>query len=256
MTDDKHAQKPGDGEGAQMSLWDHLDELRSRLFKSALALAIIFFIAFVNGDRIINFLAMPLKKVLPPDQAALNFLGPMEVFMGTVKIGMLSAVIVGAPIWLYQFWKFIEPALYENERKLVTPFAIATMFMFLFGCLFGFYAVIPMTLSYLIELGLKVGNAMVTVKDYLDLLIWMVIGCGLVFETPVLLVLLGMVGILDSSQLAKSRKMVVIIIFVIAAIVTPSPDPMSQTALAVPMCIMYEASIWILRIIEKKRATA
>ena len=113
-----------------------------------------------------------------------------------------------------------------------------------------------MTLSYLIELGLKVGNAMVTVKDYLDLLIWMVIGCGLVFETPVLLVLLGMVGILDSSQLAKSRKMVVIIIFVIAAIVTPSPDPMSQTALAVPMCIMYEASIWILRIIEKKRATA
>jgi sec-independent protein translocase protein TatC len=256
MSDEKQDKKPGDGEGAQMSLWDHLDELRSRLFKSALSLAIIFFIAFVNGDKIINFLSKPLKKILPADNATLNFLGPMEVFMGTVKIGMLSAVIVGAPIWLYQFWKFIEPALYENERKLVTPFALATMVMFILGCLFGFYAVIPMTLGYLIELGLKVGNAMITVKDYLDLVIWMVIGCGLIFETPVLLVLLGMVGILDSTQLAKNRKIVMIVIFIIAAIVTPSPDPMSQVALAIPMTIMYEASIWILRIIEKRRAAA
>jgi sec-independent protein translocase protein TatC len=242
-----------DGEGPHMSLWEHLDELRSRLFKSALALVVIFVIAFSNGDRIISFLALPLKKALPSDKIALHFLGPMEVFMGTVKIGMLAAFIVGAPIWLYQFWRFVEPALYENEKKLVTPFALATMVMFIVGCAFGFYGVIPMSLEYLINLGLKVGDPMITVKDYLDLLIWMVIGCGLVFETPVLLVLLGMVGILDSAMLAKSRKYVVILIFIIAAIVTPSPDPMSQTALAIPMTIMYEASIWILRLIEKRR---
>jgi sec-independent protein translocase protein TatC len=166
---------------------------------------------------------------------------------------MLSAIIVGAPVWLYQFWRFIEPALYQNEKKLVTPFALATMIMFIAGCAFGFYGVIPMSLDYLINLGLKVGDPMITVKDYLDLLIWMVIGCGLVFETPVLLVLLGMIGILDSATLARSRKYVVVIIFIIAAIVTPSPDPMSQTALAIPMAIMYEASIWILRAIEKRR---
>ena len=94
---------------------------------------------------------------------------------------------------------------------------------------------------------------MISVKEYLDLLIWMVIGCGLIFETPVLLVLLGMIGILDSTSLQKSRKIVIVGIFVIAAIVTPSPDPMSQTALAVPMTLMYEASIWILKLIEKKR---
>jgi sec-independent protein translocase protein TatC len=242
-----------EGEGPHMSVWEHLDELRSRLFKSVLALAVIFVIAFSNGDRIIAFLAIPLKKALPSDKIALHFLGPMEVFMGTVKIGMLSAFIVGAPIWLYQFWRFIEPALYQNEKKLVTPFALATMIMFIAGCAFGFYGVIPMSLEYLINLGLKVGDPMITVKDYLDLLIWMVIGCGLVFETPVLLVLLGMIGILDSATLAKSRKYVVVIIFIIAAIVTPSPDPMSQTALAIPMAIMYEASIWILRAIEKRR---
>ena len=246
-------EKTRDGEGPHMSLWEHLDELRSRLFKSALALVVIFVIAFSNGDRIISFLALPLKKALPSDKIALHFLGPMEVFMGTVKIGMLAAFIVGAPIWLYQFWRFIEPALYQNEKKLVTPFALATMIMFIIGCAFGFYGVIPMSLEYLINLGLKVGDPMITVKDYLDLLIWMVIGCGLVFETPVLLVLLGMIGILDSAMLAKSRKYVVIIIFIIAAIVTPSPDPMSQTALAIPMTIMYEASIWILRVIEKRR---
>ncbi len=246
-------EKTRDGEGPHMSLWEHLDELRSRLFKSALALVVIFVIAFSNGDRIISFLALPLKKALPSDKIALHFLGPMEVFMGTVKIGMLAAFIVGAPIWLYQFWRFIEPALYQNEKKLVTPFALATMVMFIVGCAFGFYGVIPMSLEYLINLGLKVGDPMITVKDYLDLLIWMVIGCGLVFETPVLLVLLGMIGILDSAMLAKSRKYVVILIFIIAAIVTPSPDPMSQTALAIPMTIMYEASIWILRVIEKRR---
>ena len=246
-------EKTRDGEGPHMSLWEHLDELRSRLFKSALALVVIFVIAFSNGDRIISFLALPLKKALPSDKIALHFLGPMEVFMGTVKIGMLAAFSVGAPIWLYQFWRFIEPALYQNEKKLVTPFALATMIMFIIGCAFGFYGVIPMSLEYLINLGLKVGDPMITVKDYLDLLIWMVIGCGLVFETPVLLVLLGMIGILDSAMLAKSRKYVVIIIFIIAAIVTPSPDPMSQTALAIPMTIMYEASIWILRVIEKRR---
>jgi len=242
-----------DQSGTQMSLWDHLDELRSRLFKSVLSLAVIFFIAFTNGEKLITFLAEPLKKSLPAGASTLHFFGPMEVFMGTVKIGILAAAIVGAPIWLYQFWKFIEPALYESEKKLVTPFTIATIIMFIVGCLFGFYFVIPMTLSYLIEMGLRIGNAVISVKDYLDLLIWMVLGCGLIFETPVILVLLGMVGLIDSDLLRKNRKYVIVVIFIVAAIVTPSPDPMSQTALAVPMMIMYEASIWILKIIERRR---
>jgi len=239
-----------------MSLWDHLDELRGRLIKSLMSIAIVFTLAFVFANNIINFLKIPLKAALPPEMKTdLYFTGPMDVFSANMKVAFLVALIFACPIWIYQLWRFIEPALYQRERKYVLPFAVVSILLFFAGMTFCYLVMLPMTLSFLLSYGSEVGTPIITIGDYVSMVSVLLIGFGLIFETPVILLLLGFLGIVDADMLSEQRRIIVIVILIIAAILTP-PDPISQIAMAIPMYIMYEASIVLLRFFAKKERHA
>lgn len=242
--------------GKVMSIWDHLGELRTRLVRAAVAIVILFLVAFSFSDQIIGFLKQPLMAVLPPENRALHFTGPLDVFLTQIKVGFLVGIVGGAPIWLYQFWKFFEPALYPRERRYILPFIFASTVLFLAGVAFCYYVMLPFTLEFLINMGREVGTPLITIKDYVHLLMLMIFGFGIVFETPVIIVLLGMLDIVTTEQLTSNRRFVIVAIMVISAVVTPSPDPISQLAMAVPVYAMYEMAIIVLRLIKKRQAPA
>lgn len=237
--------------GKLMSLWGHLDELRDRLVKSCLTLVVMFIISLSFCTKILTFLKLPLESALPPGAAALHFTGPMDVFAVNIKVAFLMAMIFGAPIWLYQFWKFLEPALYPKERKFVVPFIAATIACFMAGVAFSYFFMIPMALKYLIGMGLEIATPIITITDYMSLVTVMILSFGLVFETPVLLVLLALLDIVTAEALASQRRMAFIIILIVAAIITP-PDPISMLGMAIPCYLMFEMSILIIRLIKVK----
>jgi sec-independent protein translocase protein TatC len=235
-----------------MSLFEHLGELRTRLIRSILSITILFLICLYFATPLINYLKQPLNKALPKQAETLHFTGPLEVMFADMKVAFLAALILASPFWLYQFWKFIEPALYETERRYVAPFIMAYVSLFLFGVSFAFYFIIPMCLEFLLAIGMEVGVPMITVSDYLGLLIVMVLGFGFVFETPLILILLASLDVINSKLLTVYRKYIIMIILVVAAVITP-PDPISQLSMAIPLYIMYELSILIIKAMEKKK---
>jgi sec-independent protein translocase protein TatC len=235
-----------------MGLMDHLGELRGRVVKSFLAIVILFMIAFTFADLILNHLKGPLVDALPEGSQALHFTGPMDVLIANIKVSFLVAIVAGCPVWLYQFWKFLEPALYQHEKKWVLPFVFASVILFFSGVLFCFFVILPEALSFLIGYGLQVGEAIITVTDYISLVMILIFGFGFIFETPVIIVLMAMMDLVSADALAKNRKYVLVGILLIGALITP-PDPISQVLMAVPTYIMYEVSIVIIRIVKRKR---
>lgn len=238
--------------GQVMSLWEHLDELRSRLFKSALVITALFLLAFVYANPILNFLKQPLLHALPDGVNALHFTGPMDIFMANLKVAFMTSILFGCPVWIFQIWKFVEPALYPSERKYVMPFAIASIALFFTGVAFCFWVMVPIALEFFLGMGMEVGIPIITVGDYLSMLSALLIGFGVVFETPVILLLLGALGVIDAKMLSEHRSTIIVIILIIAAVLTP-PDVVSQIIMAVPMYIMYEASIVLMRWMQKGR---
>lgn len=237
--------------GKVMSIWDHLSELRGRLVKSFITIAIFFTISFTFAERIIGYLKKPLEAALPPGANALHFTGPMDVFMVDLKVAFLASVVCSGPIWLYQFWKFFEPALYPRERKYILPFVVASSLLFFAGVLFCFFVVLPLALHVLIQIGMEVGTPVITIKDYVSLVTLTILGFGIVFETPVILILMAMLDIVSVEALAKSRRFVVVGVLIASAVLTP-PDPIFQIALAAPLYLMYELSILLIRLIKGK----
>ena len=234
-----------------MSLWDHLTELRSRLVRSLIYVIILFLVALPFSDQIIHFLKIPLVNSLPEATAALHFTGPMDAFVSSLKVCVFVSIILGCPIWLWQMWKFFEPALYPSERKYIVPFAIASVMQFFLGIFFAYYVILPVALKFLIGFGMKVGIPIITINDYLSLLTLMILGFGFVFEAPVLLILLAMLDLIQVETLAKNRGVVLVIILIMGAAFTP-PDPFSQVAMAGPLYLMFEISIILIRLIKKK----
>jgi sec-independent protein translocase protein TatC len=234
---------------AIMGLWNHLDELRTRLIRSVLTLLVLFVFALAFSKPILNFMKAPLEKILPANTAALHFTGPMDVFMVNIQIAMLAALIFGAPAWLYHFWKFLEPALDERERKYVLPFITATIVCFFMGVAFSYFLMLPLALSYLVGLGMEVAAPIITITDYVSLTTVLLLSFGLVFETPVLLVLLAVLGIVSAEMLAAQRRITFVLILVVAAIITP-PDPISMLGMAIPCYLMYELSILVIKWIK------
>lgn len=253
------SQQPSDEElisgGKVMSVFDHLAELRSRLMRSFLAVVVLFFVAFVFAEQILAFLKLPLLAALPKDVNTLHFTGPLDVFVVNIKVAGLVAIVAACPIWLYQFWKFFEPALYPRERRYILPFIVISVALFFAGISFCFFVILPMTLQFLIQMGMEVGTPLITIKDYISLLILLILGFGIVFEFPVIIVLLALLDLVDLQTLREYRRYMIVVIFVLAAILTPSPDPLSMTALAIPVYLMYEASLIVIALIKKRSPT-
>ena len=241
--------------GKIMSIFDHLGELRSRLMRAGIVVLVFFFIFLGFAEQLMIFLKAPLVAALPKGVNALHFTGPMDVFVINIKVAMLVGVLAACPVWLYQFWKFFEPALYPKERKYVLPFIVASIALFVTGISFCFFIILPLTLSFLLELGMQVGTPIITVTDYVSMLMLLLFGFGIVFETPLIIVLLAMLDIIDLEMLTKNRRIIIIIILIVAAIMTP-PDPISQMAMAVPVYLMYEMAIVIVRFMKRKSGDA
>jgi sec-independent protein translocase protein TatC len=241
-----------DNQLPEAPLTEHLAELRTRLIRMVLAVIIGTVVAFTKANYLFEILKMPLLKVNP--NLKLYFLSPTEPFFTAFKISFLAGFILVSPFVFYQIWKFIEPALYEHEKKLVFPFVIFTTLFFIIGCLFSFYLVLPVAIGFFINFGnIQLGaEAIFSVKEYISFVLRMILAFGLTFELPVVLSLLARLGLVTPEFLVKSRPYFIVLAFIIAAIITPTPDAISQLMLAVPLILFYEVSILMAKYLYPK----
>lgn len=245
------------GEGFFSSFMGHLEELRKRIVNCVLIVGAAFLLCYHFSGRIFAFIAAPIVKSLPPG-SELTMIELTEAFMVEMKVSLLAAVVVASPFLFYQIWKFIAPALHQNERKYVWQFVFAATFFFLLGASFCYLLVLPwgyeFFLSYATPQSPMPGvpiTARISLQSALSLAIHFTLAMGAVFELPVIVYFLARMGVVTHRTLSKARGPAVVVIFIIAAILTP-PDVMSQTMMAVPLIILYELSIVIARIFGPK----
>ena len=227
---------------------DHLEEFRRRLIICLVALTLATTVSFFLSRQILDFLTLPLLK---HQEASLYFQTPYEAFMVHVKAALMTGILVSLPIWMTQLWYFVTPGLYEKERRALTPLIFCSFALFLLGCAFAYYLIIPAGLNFLLAFGSQSLKPMLTVGPYVSFFLGMILACGALFDFPVIMIGLVKLGVVSTNSMAKARKTIIVIIFVIAAIVTPSPDPFSQLLLAIPLWIFFEASLVICRRFEK-----
>jgi len=244
----------------RMTMMAHLVELRRRLMWCVVALLVAFGVCIFFASEIFDFLSKPLMDVLREDNkdAKLIYTKLYEVFFTEIKIGFYAAAFLAFPIFAIQIWKFVAPGLYGNEQKAFRPFLIATPVLFFAGGAMVYYFIMPLAWEFFAafqssgDKGTRI-ELLPKVEEYLSLVIKLIFAFGIAFQLPVVLTLLAKVGIVSSKGLAKFRKYAVVLVFVFAAILTP-PDVISQIGLAIPIMFLYEVSIWLARMIEKKRA--
>ena len=237
----------------------HLIELRTRLINSIYLLFVFFLISYYFSEQIYNFLVQPYADAVENDgqERRLIFTALQETFITYLKVSFFAAFFVSSPLILIQIWKFIAPGLYDNERKALMPYLILTPLLFLLGGLLVYYLIMPLAINFFLsfETSSQINNLPIQleakVNEYLSLIMKLIFAFGISFQLPVILSLLARVGFIDSEYLKKRRKYVVVIIFAVAAILTP-PDPVTQIGLAIPLLLLYEVSIWSVKIIEKK----
>ena len=247
----------------QTSFVGHLTELRSRLVKSIIYLFIFFVICYFFAENIYAFLVEPYAEAVKDDEVnrRLIFTALQETFITYLKVAFFAAMFISSPIILTQIWKFIAPGLYKNEKRALLPYLIATPTLFLLGGMLVYYLVMPLMIKFFLsfETSAQINSLSIQlepkVNEYLSLIMKLIFAFGLSFQLPVLLSLLALVGFIDSEYLQKRRKYVIIIIFAVAAILTP-PDPITQIGLGIPLLILYELSILSVKIVEKRKEDA
>ncbi len=231
---------------------DHLEELRWRLVKCAVAIGIGFVLTYAFAQDIFNFLVEPYMAV-KPDDSRLIFTSLPEAFITYLKIAFFSGLVLALPVVFYQLWKFVMPGLYEHERKYVIPFVIVTTLFFVGGASFAFYVVFPFAFKFFLDIAGESATAMLTLKEYLNLVIRLLLAFGITFELPVIMYFLAKMGVVNHRMLASQRKYAVVVVVILAAFLTP-PDVISQILLAIPLLGLYEVSIWVTRLVEHNRA--
>lgn len=253
----------GAEEDHKMSLLEHLVELRARLLYSALGFLAAFLVCFYFAQPIFDFLAKPLADILRElgEERRFIYTDLTEVFFTQVKVAAFGALCLSFPVIASQIWAFIAPGLYRNEKQAFLPFLIATPVMFSIGAAFLYYVLLPLAWRFFLGFETPGGTDKLPIQleakvaDYVDLVMKLVFAFGFCFELPVLLTLLAKVGIVSSQALRDKRRYAVVGVVVVAAVVTP-PDAFSMMALAVPMLALYEISVWLAFLVEKKRAEA
>jgi sec-independent protein translocase protein TatC len=231
------APEPAAEELPRMTLLEHLEELRRRIVYSVVALFLAFLGCWAVAERIFHFLALPIYRFLPPG-SKLTFLGVTEPFMLYMKVALLAGCFLAAPVVLYQVWGFIAPGLYARERRYAAPFVVCGSLFFLAGGAFAYYVAFPFAVQFLLDVG-KEFTPMITADRYLSFMMTVILGLGLMFELPIVIVLLAKIGLVTPRFLMRHFRWAVIIIVFVAAVVTPTSDIFNLSLFAVPALLLY-----------------
>jgi sec-independent protein translocase protein TatC len=248
-------------------LTEHLGELRNRILITLIAVAIAFAGSFYYSETLFSILVSPLHSTLSfslknpyisivpgknPD-LELVFLAPAEAIWMHIKIAFISAFIISSPIIFFEIWRFVAPGLLEQEKKYALPFVFITTFLFLIGALFCFMIILPFAMNFLLTYKTENLKPMLSVGKYVDFCLKFILAFGAIFELPVVTVFLTRMGIVTPDFLAKNRKYAVLIAFVLAAVLTPTPDAFNQSLMALPMIALYEVGIWASKFLDRKK---
>ena len=229
-----------------MSFLEHLEELRKRIIYSLMGVAVGFGAAWYYAERIYAYVQAPVIEALRAHHKSeqLVYLNPTEPFNRYLKVGLLAGLFLASPFILYQVWAFIAPGLYRHEKRYVVPFMVLTVFLFLSGGYFGYKLVYPAALDFLIGYGEQF-QPMITIGEYTDLFLTVIIGLGVIFELPILVFFLSLMGVISAGWMWRNFRYSILVIFIIAAILTPTTDILNMCIFAAPMIVLYVLSIGI-----------
>ena len=242
------------------SFTGHLVELRTRLLNSLIFIFVIFIVSYIFAEHIYNFLVDPYANAVKNTDGSrrLIFTALHETFITYIKVAFFSAIFLGSPVLLIQIYKFIAPGLYNNEKKAILPYLISTPILFLLGGLLVYYLVMPLAIKFFLSFETLGSNTTLPIQleakvnEYLSLIMRLIFAFGISFQLPILLNLLARIGVVNSDYLKTRRRYVIVIIFALAAILTP-PDPITQVGLAIPLLLLYELSIFTVKFTERKK---
>ncbi len=240
-----------------MGFLEHLEELRRRIIYSLIAVAVGFFACWGYAERIYGIMQRPIMVALQHNGMSekLVYLNPTEPFNMYLKVALLAGLFVTSPFVLYQVWAFISPGLYRNEKRYVVPFMVSTVGLFIAGGYFGYKLVYPQALEFLIGYG-KQFQPMITIGEYTDLFLTIIIGMGVIFEMPILVFFLSLMGIVTAGWMWRNFRYSILVIFIIAAILTPTTDILNMCIFAAPMVALYGFSIGIAWIVHPTQRRA
>ena len=239
----------------RMPLTAHLEELRTRIIRSLLGIAAGFLVSYGFSERLVAWLLKPLTAIRP-DQALVIGTGVTDAFFTKLKVAGVAGVFVASPIVFYQAWQFIAPGLYERERRVALPFTAAATFFFVAGAAFCYYLVFPVAFRFFLEEFTSVGiSPQIRVSEYLTFTSRMLLAFGATFELPVVTFFLARIGLVTHRMMIAGARYAIVVIFIVAAVLTPGPDVASQLLMATPLLLLYALSIGIAYMVGRPRAS-